>query len=219
MSSPEPNDVGPKYGGDIRASDADRDMVLNVLTTAFDEGRLTAGEHEERISAAAAARTFDDLIPLTRDLVPLNSPIAPQQTAANLPDQQPTRLPTIDRRSTGDSDTLVAIFGGSTRKGSWRARRRINVFAFCGGNELDFTEAIFEDDVIEVSGFWVFGGCDIRVPEGVEISDQIVGIFGGSDVKHTKPLHGGPKIVIKGLALFGGCEIKGPKPDKKSKKR
>lgn len=216
MSTPEPNDVGPKYGGDIRASDSDRDQVLTVLSTAYAEGRLTADEHAERISAASAARTFDDLIPLTRDLVPLHTPIQPVAPTPVPTDQ--VSVPTIDRRSTGDSETLVAIFGGSTRRGVWRARKHINTFALFGGNELDFTEAVLENDVIEITGFWMFGGCTIKLPEGVEVQDHVVGIFGGSDVKYTRPSPGGPKVVIKGLALFGGCDIKGPKPSKNKRK-
>lgn len=215
MSSLEPSDVGPKFGGDIRVSDSDRDQVMTVLSSAFAEGRLTKDEHDERLAAASAARTFDDLIPLTRDLVPLHAPIR-----TNVPAHQPpgVHLPQIDRRSTGNSETLVAVFGGSTRKGVWRARKQINTFALFGGNELDFTEAIFEDDVIEINGFWMFGGCDIKVPEGVEVRDHVIGIFGGSDMKNIKPAPGGPTIIIKGIALFGGCGIKGPKPSRKDKR-
>ncbi|MDO5498104.1 MAG: DUF1707 domain-containing protein [Propionibacteriaceae bacterium] len=213
MSPIEPSDVGPKYGGDIRVSDADRDQVMTVLSSAYAEGRLTADEHDERLAAASSARTFDDLIPLTRDLVPLHAPI---QT--NVPARQPdpgVPIPRIDRHSTGDSENLVAIFGGSTRKGVWRARRNINSFALFGGSDLDFTEAIFENDVIEIKGFWMFGGLDVKIPEGVEVEDHVVGVFGGSDVKNTRPVPGGPKIILKGLALFGGCSVKGPKVRKK----
>lgn len=211
MSSPEPSDVGPMVGGDLRVSDSDRDQVMAVLSSAYAEGRLTREEHDERLAAATSARTFDDLIPLTRDLVPLHAPIG-----ANVPaEQQGVRLPVIDRHSTGDSETLVAVFGGTSRKGVWRARRRINTFALFGGNELDFTDAIFENDVIEINGFWMFGGCDIKVPAGVEVRDQVVGIFGGSDVKDTRPAPGGPILVIKGIALFGGCDVKGPKVKRK----
>lgn len=214
MSAPEPEDVGPKFGGDIRASDTDRDQVMTVLATAYAEGRLTKPEHDERTEAAASAQTFDDLIPLTRDLVPLHAPIERRPS----PDQQIV-TPTIDRHSSGESDTLIAVFGGTSRSGHWRARKRINLIALFGGNELDFTDAVFESDVIEITGFWMFGGCDITVPEGVEIRDRVVGIFGGSDVKHTKPVPGGPTIVVKGLALFGGCDIKGPKPPREGRRR
>jgi hypothetical protein len=50
------------------ASDADRDDAARVLNEAFAEGRLTADEHEERVRAAYAARTWRDLARLTADL-------------------------------------------------------------------------------------------------------------------------------------------------------
>ena len=38
---PEPTNVGPIAGGSLRASDADRDHVATLLSTAYAEGRLT----------------------------------------------------------------------------------------------------------------------------------------------------------------------------------
>ncbi len=51
-----------------RASDADRDAAAALLGAAFAEGRLTAGEHGERLSAAYAARSWQQLRQLTADL-------------------------------------------------------------------------------------------------------------------------------------------------------
>ena len=213
MTIPEPTDVGPKFGGDLRAGDSDRDQVMTLLAAAYAEGRLTKEEHDERMAQAVNARTFDDLVPLTRDLVPLHTPINPAAAPQSAPVQQEAAvsLPTIDRRSTGDSENLIAVFGGTSRKGVWRARRLINSYAVFGGNELDFTEAVFESDVIEIKGFWLFGGCEIKIPEGIEVEDHVVGIFGGSEVRNTRPAPGGPKIVLRGVALFGGVSVKGPK--------
>ena len=59
---PEPTNVGPIAGGNLRASDADRDQVATLLSTAYAEGRLTREEHDERIDQLMAAKTFDDLI-------------------------------------------------------------------------------------------------------------------------------------------------------------
>lgn len=59
----------PAAGGpDTRASDADRDAAAGLLVTAFAEGRLTADEHDQRLSAAYAARTWQQLGQLTADL-------------------------------------------------------------------------------------------------------------------------------------------------------
>jgi DUF1707 SHOCT-like domain len=53
---------------DVRASDADREAVAGVLSSAFAEGRLTATEHAERIRDAYGARTRGELAGLTADL-------------------------------------------------------------------------------------------------------------------------------------------------------
>ena len=78
----EPTGVGPIAGGNLRASDTDRDKVATVLSTAYAEGRITREEHDERLDQVMRARTFDDLVPITTDLVPL-------------PGQPPGRRPAV----------------------------------------------------------------------------------------------------------------------------
>ena len=55
-------------GVGIRVSDADRDHIVGLLNAAVAEGRLTAGEHAQRLDAAYAARTWPQLRQLTADL-------------------------------------------------------------------------------------------------------------------------------------------------------
>ena len=52
----------------IRASDQERQSVVDVLRDAFTDGRLTLDEFEERMAAAYAAKTWTDLRHLTGDL-------------------------------------------------------------------------------------------------------------------------------------------------------
>ncbi len=54
--------------GDLRVSDADRDQALSELSTAFQAGRLTADEFEQRSGRAVAARTGKELTALLGDL-------------------------------------------------------------------------------------------------------------------------------------------------------
>jgi hypothetical protein len=54
--------------GEVRVSDAERDQVVDRLRAAAAEGRLDVEELEQRIEAAFAARTRDDLVELERDL-------------------------------------------------------------------------------------------------------------------------------------------------------
>jgi hypothetical protein len=209
---PEPTNVGPVAGGNLRASDADRDQVATLLSTAYAEGRLTREEHDERIGELMVAKTFDDLIPLTRDLVIVGppAPVAVPQSASRF---------TIDAtRQDRQPDKMIAIFGGVTRTGRWRIRKKTQALALFGGMDLDLRDAIFEAPVVEISGFWCFGGLDMKVPEGIEVQDQTAGIFGGTDVRDIgDPVPGAPTLVIKGVALFGGVSIRGPKASKKRK--
>jgi Domain of unknown function (DUF1707)/2TM domain len=54
----------------VRASDAERDVTVAMLSDAAAEGYLTPDELDERLSAALVARTIEDLTRLTRDLPP-----------------------------------------------------------------------------------------------------------------------------------------------------
>lgn len=53
---------------DLRASDADRERVAEVLRDALAEGRLDMTEFEERLEETYKARTYGELAPITRDL-------------------------------------------------------------------------------------------------------------------------------------------------------
>jgi len=55
-------------GAEMRVSDVDRDATAGVLNAAFAEGRLTAEEHGQRVEAAYATRTWQQLHQLTADL-------------------------------------------------------------------------------------------------------------------------------------------------------
>src|ERR1700744_881621 len=52
----------------IRASDADREVVVAALREAYMAGRLTLDEFDERMAAAYASKTWGDLRKLTIDL-------------------------------------------------------------------------------------------------------------------------------------------------------
>jgi hypothetical protein len=210
--APEPLNVGPIAGGNLRASDADRDQVATLLTTAYAEGRLTRDEHDERLDQLMAAKTFDDLMPITRDLVIVGSP-------SPVPVERSDSRFTIDTAGQDtEPDKMIAIFGGVTRRGRWRVRKKIQALALFGGMDLDLRDAIFEAPVVEISGFWCFGGLDIKVPEGIDVQDHTAGIFGGTDVRDIgDPVPGAPTLVIKGVALFGGVSVHGAKLSKKRK--
>jgi len=54
--------------GDLRVSDADRDRALSELNEAFQEGRITADEFDDRSGRVLRARTGGELRALLADL-------------------------------------------------------------------------------------------------------------------------------------------------------
>jgi hypothetical protein len=60
--------ITQQAGRAIRASDGERDQVVAQLQRHFADGRLTQAELGERVGAALAARTRDQLPALTADL-------------------------------------------------------------------------------------------------------------------------------------------------------
>ncbi len=62
----EPGELDPS--GNVRASDAEREAVVERLREATAEGRLTFGELTERTEAAYLATTRGELVPITADL-------------------------------------------------------------------------------------------------------------------------------------------------------
>ena len=206
MSNPlEPSDVGPAAGGDLTASDTDRDHVIALLTAAQAEGRLTAAERDQRIAAARTAETFDDLVPLTRDLV---SPTGPAARPVMNYDES---------HGSEEADQIVAIFGGATRKHRWKVRRNTSILAMFGGVELDLTEATFEAHELTFNVFCLFGGVEVTVPPGTDVDSSVIAVFGGAEVRKLAPPDGvAPRIVVKGFCGFGGVEVRNPKDRKRS---
>jgi DUF1707 SHOCT-like domain len=60
--------------GDMRVSHADRERAVSGLTAAFQAGRLTQDEFEERSGQALHAKTGKELIALFADLPPDHAP-------------------------------------------------------------------------------------------------------------------------------------------------
>jgi Domain of unknown function (DUF1707)/Domain of unknown function (DUF4190) len=63
--------------GRMRASDTDRDRVVELLNAAYSEGRLSKDEYDGRLDSALSARTYADLDQIVADLPAARAPVAP----------------------------------------------------------------------------------------------------------------------------------------------
>jgi hypothetical protein len=197
----------------VRASDADRDRIADILREALAEGRLDAEEHSERIDAVYRAKTRGELEPLVRDLPAGREQRDGEEPLPSASAQYRAQVPAPPGGCA--KDNLVAIFSGSTRKGRYRVPAKINAFACFGGIEIDLTEAVFERQHLQINATAIFGGIDIRVPENVTLRQKGAGIFGGFEVRtaESDDPHA-PVVLIEGAAIFGGVEAK-PKRGKR----
>ncbi len=195
----------------MRASDADRERVANVLREAAGDGRLTMDELDERLDAVYAAKTYAELEPITHDLPGTGASYVPAATPSASAD--PARFGGVP-----SSGGAVAILGGFTRKGDWVVPKNFNAFLFMGGGEMDLREARFAEREVTINIIAIMGGCEITVPEDATVRVTGIGVMGAFD--HSNPGAGtpdGPVITVSGLAFMGGVDVK-RKPPRKPKR-
>jgi hypothetical protein len=89
--------VDPQEGrGRLRASDAERQEVVDLLKTALDDGRLKMDEYVDRMGKAYEASTYGDLALLHDDLPAAGAP---------------ARRVAAERPAAGESPTVTAARG------------------------------------------------------------------------------------------------------------
>ncbi len=185
----------------LRASDADRERVANVLREAAGDGRLTMDELDQRLDAVYAAKTYAELEPITHDLPGSGATYAPAPAPAA---GDPARF-----GGEATSHGAVAIMGGFTRKGDWVVPKEFTAFMFMGGGEIDMREARFSEREVAIHIVAIMGGCEVIVPEDATVRVTGVGVMGAFD--HTGSGGGspdGPVITVNGVAFMGGVDVK-----------
>jgi len=85
MTGPGDQTRTPAVGrGRMRASNAEREQVIDTLKAAFVDGRLTKDELDTRVGQTIAARTYAELAAVTADI--------PARLTAGQPRRTPGRL-------------------------------------------------------------------------------------------------------------------------------
>ena len=143
----------------LRASDADRDRVIELLRAAVADGRLDAAEFDERLDAALAARTFEALAPLTADLI-----AAPGSANA-------VTLPLAGRPAQPAADllTIEGRHGSVRRDGRWTLPRRLALRTVWCDVLLDLTRAVLTGPELVIELQVRGGGVELVLAPGMVV--------------------------------------------------
>jgi hypothetical protein len=170
--------------GGVRASDAEREAVVERLRHAAAEGRLTFEELADRIEVAAGAVMRCDLDSLTEDL-PAPVPIR--------------RVEPLEIRALNDVK----------RSGAWLVPAESQFRSWLGNIQLDLRHARISEPEIRIHAWALFGTIDVLVPEGVEVDVQV-----RSKLGHIKQetgaatVPGAPRVVLTGGSVFGVVKVR-----------
>ncbi|MEU4228109.1 DUF1707 domain-containing protein [Nonomuraea sp. NPDC026600] len=182
--------------GEVRASDAEREAVVEQLRVASVDGRLTLVELTDRTEAAYTATTHAELAMLTQDL--------PASGAVPVPpvhQEQPVRK----RR------WFVGIMGDSKRRGTWRIDQELGAVAVMGDVLLDLREAEVRTNVVDIMAVSVMGDVKIIVPDGVNVDLDGMAVMGDKrvDVLEAPPGTNAPVIRVHAYAVMGDIKVIG----------
>lgn len=189
----EPGQLDPS--GKVRASDAEREAVVERLRVATAEGRLTFGELTERTEAAYTATTRGDLVPLTVDLPAVSSsPATPMRPIAQ-----------------ADREWVVAVMGDSKRQGRWRVERPLAAVAVMGDVVLDLRGAEVPQGDVDLTATAVMGDVKVYVPDGVDVQLSGIAVMGDKKVMVREAPAGqpSPKVVVKATVVMGDVKVIG----------
>ena len=177
----------------VRASDADRDRVVEALAAASAEGRLTLEEYSERSAAALVARTLGDLAGLTAALPAASLPAVPNGDVAAVPEE------------------ITAVLGNESRKGPWVVPPRMNVRSVLGDCHLEMQKAIIGQHVTTIDATVRFGSVTIFVPDGIDVRMSGRAVLGAkSSELRGEPQPGAPVIVVRCDVFCGAVTVRRP---------
>jgi hypothetical protein len=187
---------------ELRASHEERDQVVERLTVAAGDGRLTADELDERLGAALTARTHGELAALLADL----------------PDAGPAWAAGVADAAAKDVSRIVVDSASAKRDGGWVVPRRLEIESRSGSVVLDFTQAVIAVPTLEIEVAVRSGSVTLLVPPDVVADVDDVAVRSGSVRHQARPEPVTPvrlRIQMTGEVHSGSLTIRPPRPPRR----
>lgn len=192
-----------------RVSDAEREDVADLMRTAAGDGRLSFVELEERLEQVYNAKTYGELVEVSKDLP--GGPELPSAQQEQLHSTVPAARPggVLQRAS----NRIQAFLSETKRTGPWLAPQNQEIRAVLGDVTLDYTEADVPYDEVYVDALAVLSDVKIRVPSNAvvhldgspvlgSVSEQGSREAGDADAGRPTTFH------IKGTAILGEIKVR-----------
>jgi hypothetical protein len=175
---------------EIRASDADRAAVTQILEHAVGQGMLTLDEYTERVDVVLAARTRREL-----DTVIVDLPHVRRQSA---PPQPP--------------EVLHSWMSSMSRKGQWTVPARLRLETRMCSTTLDFTSAVLASPVVYIDIDDYLSSTELVLPDGATADlNGIANVGSSTSVKvATSPPSRRLHVVVAGKVRFGSVTARHP---------
>jgi hypothetical protein len=176
----------------LRASDAEREYVIDLLQRAVGQGMLDLDEFGQRTDVALAARTRADLNRVLLDLPIRDEPLRPDAA---------------------DVLVLRSTLSEVSRRGNWRVPSRLLIISRLGSTKLDFTEAEFTSPDVAIELAVTGGSVDLLVPAGSAVLTSAIATIGGqiNDQRPTSTGVATPTFVLTGKVRAGEVRIRRPR--------
>jgi hypothetical protein len=184
----------------VRASDAERDTVVQRLQGAFAEGRLDDTEFDQRMRAALTARTHGDLDALLTDLPAATGTAGGRAPVAGRPGR-----------------FAIALKSSVRRAGRWRVPERYTAVVYKGGGLLDLRAAELTGPVTTIVAVAYKSRITLLVPPGVRVEMTGFGVTQGQSDEADELVLGAeaPMLHIRGIAYKGTVETWTRPPDRR----
>ena len=188
-----------------------RRTAIARLCQAQAAGHLSVHTFEQRYALIREAESRSTIDAIVADLVEDEVPGTGSHLPAELPDLGQTPLP----EPAASSVRLPAIFSTAKRKGRWAVPEHIALLVILGEVELDFRDAIFASDTVEIDVSVTLGSLKLIVPPGTQVENECHETLSSSSVGSKWRRRSSPNgllIVISGRLLLGDLSVKEKPP-------
>lgn len=175
--------------------------TVDKLIINYSHAIISAEAFERRLDDAMKSESHQQLIDLVADL-----PLEADESY----DAKKERSFSLNYQSASDSneEKLFSIIGSNSREGQWVVPKKLNIVGVLGSTRLDFSDAIFQHQNIEVKIASILSSVEIFVPEHVNVTLRMFDIIGSSE--NDVPNMAGkqaPRITITGYSVLGSLEV------------